>query len=57
MTEPMFRLRWRLADGTVCSGAPLPKATAEAWLENARRNTPQFHYWIEPMGAELQVAA
>ena len=57
MTEPLFRLHWRKPDGTVCSGQPLPKATALAWLANARLNTPQFDYWVESVGLDLRSAA
>jgi hypothetical protein len=57
MTEPLFRLHWRKADGTICSGQPLPKETAAAWLANACLNTPQFDYWIEPVGLAVRTAA
>ncbi len=57
MTQPLYRLVWpHPVTGAACRGEPMSKAAAEAWLANARRNTPDVAYAIEAV-AEIRAAA
>lgn len=58
MTEPLYRMHWiDPVSGQVRRGHAMPKAAAEAWLANARINTPQHDYWLAPVAEALAAAA